>query len=144
LRINPGWLIFFPLVFFFSSFNIKLFDNWDSWYYSIFFRARSPWYHDLIKDFACWPKWAWIKFLFLPFLNHIFFINFYPSTFYLLEIELHFFLWSYHILIWFIRNWSLNFFTCVSLYEIISILCSWSQSLRVKPNLIEFFVVFFF
>jgi hypothetical protein len=62
----------------------------------------------------------------------IFFLNFHLSIFYLLEIEIYFFffsflfLWSYYVFIWFNRNWSSKIFSCVSFYNIISILCSWS------------------
>jgi len=60
----------------------------------------------------CRPKWAQIEFFFFYLL--IFFLDFHRSTFYFLEIEFHifsfYFFWSYHVLIWFIRNYSLNFF----------------------------------
>jgi hypothetical protein len=68
----------------------------------------------------------------------IFFLNFHLSIFYLLEIEIYFFffsflfLWSYYVFIWFNRNWSSKFFSCVSFYNIISILCSWSWSLQIN------------
>jgi hypothetical protein len=68
----------------------------------------------------------------------IFFLNFHLSIFYLLEIEIYFFffsflfLWSYYVFIWFNRNWSSKIFSCVSFYNIISILCSWSWSLQIN------------
>jgi hypothetical protein len=132
------FLWFFKLNFFFHFFffNIELFDNWASWFYSICFQMQLLWYHDWVKDFAYWPRWAWFEF-FQPCLNYTFFLKFSPSTFYFLKIELHlfsfhFFLWSYHVLIWFIKNWSSNIFSCVFFYEIISILYPWSWNLQVK------------
>ena len=123
LQVNLSWLIFFPLIFklnfffHFYFFNIKLFDNWSSWFYSICFQTQLLWYHDWVNDFAYWPRWAWIEF-FQPCLYYTFFLKFSPSTFYFLKIELHlfsfhFFLWSYNVLIWFIKNWPSNIFSCV-------------------------------
>ena len=45
------FLIKFLFLYIFLSFNIKLFDNWNSWFYSIFFSMQSPWYHNRVKDF---------------------------------------------------------------------------------------------
>ena len=89
------FLWFFKLNFFFHFyfFNIELFDNWASWFYSICFQMQLLWYHDWVKDFAYWPRWAWFEF-FQPCLNYTFFLKFSPSTFYFLKIELH--LFSFH------------------------------------------------
>jgi len=122
--INPSWLIFFFIAFLkyiwffflFFSFNIKLFNEWASWYYSTCLRTHSPWYYGWVSDFVSWSRWAHIKFFFTFFKIYVFF-TFHPSTFYLLEIEFHFLffflLWSYYVFIWFIRNWCLNYFFLV-------------------------------
>jgi len=107
---------------------------------------QSPWYHDWVRDFAD-PSGLRSSFFF--YLFKFFFLGFHRSTFYFLEIEFHvfpfyFFLWSYHVLIWFIKNYSSNFFLCVSFYEIIPILCSLQQSLRVNPVWLSFFIFFNF
>jgi len=77
--------------------------------------------------------------VFLP-LFKLFFFNFHPLTFYLLDIDIHIFfsfLFSLYEVIIFsfnlLKNGLWTFFSCVYFYEIISILYLWSQSLRVNP-----------
>jgi len=102
--------------FFFSfvSFNITLFDNLASWYYSNAFTLLSQLGHKFCILIRVVLDWVFFFYLFKLY----FFLNFHPSTFYLLEIELHlflfhfYFLWSYLVLIWFIRNWYSNLFSC--------------------------------
>ena len=131
---------------FLSSFNIRSFDNWVSWYYSICFQT---W---LLSKRFCMLIRVCSNRVFSIFFLIILFLNFYPSTFYLLEIELQlfflfnfFYLWTYHVFIWFIKNYPSNFFSCFFFYEIISILCLWSQCLRVNPVIwgLLFFVALF-
>ena len=77
--INPSWLVFcfhcffkIHLVFFlFFSFNIKLFNEWASWYYSTCLRTHSPWYYGWVRDFVSWSRWAHIRFFF-TFFKYIF------------------------------------------------------------------------
>ena len=130
-KVSAGWLLFFWVLFLkliYLNHILKHLIYWKFVFlpvFSFFFYEVIPDLVLMVAEFAGYPGLTYIFFVAMGLVSAswsyspVSKVSFYSSTFYLLDIEFQlffffFFLWSYHVLIWFIKNWFSNFFSCVS------------------------------
>jgi hypothetical protein len=131
-----SWLIFFSVAFFYFCLSIANYLYFDVIQFS--FERSHPNITTGLETLHLDPGGLKSSFSNL-FFNYIYIYILFFSFNILVAIDWvsnlffsFFFMWSYHVLIWFIKNWFSNFFCYICFYEIISILCLWSWSLRVN------------